>query len=188
MQEAETLAEDLKDLESIDDRGIKRIVAGLERRIHKNQELRMKHSDEPNRFVQSEMDLHEVLRKLMALAGEAELYTQLNVQQSLPQLLELLQHANLDIVSAVVDLLQELTEADSVEDLDEVRTACSFICHNLALNSCSLGPGFQASCVNLCGPEHSRTMQVLWLLNVCATSSMYSAVELVYAKYRRWQC
>jgi beta-catenin-like protein 1 len=133
VQEAELLAEDLKDLENIDDRGIKRVVAGLERRIRRNQELRMKHADEPNRFVQSELDLHEVLRKLMALAGEAELYSQLVSQQCLPLLLELLQHANMDIVSSVVDLLQELTEADSVEDLEEARPlTCTCMCSRLA--------------------------------------------------------
>lgn len=120
-QEAEHLAEDLADLENIDDRGIKRVVAGLERRIRRNQELRVKHAGEPARFVDSEMELHEVLRKLMALAGEAALYSQLVAQGCVPLMLELLQHANIDISGATLDLLAELTEADSVEDLEEAR-------------------------------------------------------------------
>jgi beta-catenin-like protein 1 len=123
LQEAELFASELKDLENIDDRGIKRVVAGLERRIRKNQELRMKHTEDPERFFDSESGLHELLRKLMALAGEPELYKQLVAQGCLPLLLELLQHANMDIVSSVVELLKDLTDADSVEDLDEVR-AC----------------------------------------------------------------
>jgi hypothetical protein len=120
VQEAELFTSDLKELENIDDRGIKRVVAGLERRIRMNQELRMKHSDEPHRFLESEIALHEILRKLMALAGEPSLYTQLVRQGCLPLLLELLQHGNMDIVTAAVDLLKDLTEADSVEDIDEV--------------------------------------------------------------------
>jgi beta-catenin-like protein 1 len=120
VQEAELFASDLKDLENIDGRGIKRVVAGLERRIRKNQELRMKHADEPQRFLESEIALHEVLRKLMALAGEPALYMQLVSQKCLPLLLELLQHGNMDIVSAAIDLLTDLTDADSVEDVDEV--------------------------------------------------------------------
>ena len=81
----------------------------------------MKHADDPERFFQSETDLHELLRKLMALAGEAELYKQLAAQGCLPLLLELMQHANMDIVSATVELLKDLTDADSVEDLEDVR-------------------------------------------------------------------
>ena len=120
-QEAEALASDLADLENITERGIKRVVAGLERRIRRNQELRMKHTDEPQRFLDSEMELHEVLRKLIALAGEPELYRQLIAQGCTPLLLELLQHGNMDIVAAALDLIKDLTDADSVEDLDEVR-------------------------------------------------------------------
>eukprot|EP00892_Ulva_mutabilis_P003222 jgi/Ulvmu1/12900/UM098_0088.1 len=119
LEEAEQLAEDLKDLENIDDRGIKRIVAGIERRIRRNQELRLKHADDPRRFLDSELELNELLTKLSALAGEPELYNQLVDQKSVPLLLELLQHENVDVVLAVVELLRDLTDADSVEDLDE---------------------------------------------------------------------
>ena len=115
------MAADLQDLENIDDRGIKRIITGLERRIRRNQELRLKHADEPTRFLQSELDLHEVLRKLIALAGEPELYRQMVDQSCLPPLLELLQHSNTDIVGAVADLLQDLTDDTAVSELDEVR-------------------------------------------------------------------
>jgi beta-catenin-like protein 1 len=121
LQEAEQLAEDLKELENIDERGIRRIVAGIERRIRKNQEHRMKYSDDPQRFLQSELELNELLSKLSALAGEPELYTQLVEQQCVPMMLELLQHENIDIVTSVVELLKDLTDADSVEDLDEVQ-------------------------------------------------------------------
>jgi len=122
VQEAEQLAEDLRDLENIDDRGIKRIVAGIERRIRRNQELRLKHAEDPRRFLESELELNELLTKLSALAGEPELYNQVVDQGSVPLFLELLQHDNIDIVLAVVELLRDLTDAESVEDLDE---ACS---------------------------------------------------------------
>jgi beta-catenin-like protein 1 len=125
LQEAELLAEDLKDLENIDDRGIKRIVAGVERRVRRNQELRIKYSDDPQRFLESELELNELLTKLSALAGEPVLYTQLVEQQTVPLLLELLQHENIDIVSPVVELFKDLTDADSVEDLEEVCTSCN---------------------------------------------------------------
>lgn len=114
------MAEDLKELENIDDRGIRRIVTGVERRVRKNQEQRMKYIDDPQRFLDSELELNEVLTKLSALAGEPVLYTQLVEQQTVPLMLELLQHENIDIVTPVVELFKDLTDADSVEDLDEV--------------------------------------------------------------------
>lgn len=120
-QEVEALAEDLADLENIDDRGIRRVVAGLERRVKRNTELRIKYADAPERFLESELEVDEIVRKLVALAGEPELYAQLMAHASAPLLLDLLQHANLDIVCAAVDLLQELLDADVVEDLDTVR-------------------------------------------------------------------
>lgn len=121
VQEAEALAEDLADLENIDDRGIRRVVAGLERRVKKNTELRIKHADAPERFMDSELEVDEIVRKLLALAGDPELYTQLVAHGSVPLLLDLLHHANLDIVCAAVDLLQELLDSDVVEDLETVR-------------------------------------------------------------------
>lgn len=125
------MAEDLKELENIDDRGIRRIVAGVERRVRKNQEQRMKHSEDPQRFLESELELNELLTKLSALAGEPVLYTQLVEQQIVPLLLELLQHENIDIVSPVVELFKDLTDADSVEDLEEVWPRSHFLSHRL---------------------------------------------------------
>jgi len=110
----------LADLENIDERGIKRIVAGLERRVRRNQEQRMKHADAPARFMDSELEVHEILQKLLALAGESELYAQLRAHAAVPLLLGLLHHENLDIACTAVDLLQELTDADVVVDLEEV--------------------------------------------------------------------
>lgn len=95
-------------------------MAGIERRIRRNQELRLKHAQEPQRFLESELELNEFLTKLSALAGEPELYKQLVEQNSVSLLLELLHHENIDIVLAVVELFRDLTDADSVEDLDEV--------------------------------------------------------------------
>ena len=81
----------------------------------------MKHAGDPQRFLESELELNELLTKLSALAGEPELYKQLVDQRSIPLLLELLHHENIDIVVAVLELFRDFTDADSIEDLDEVR-------------------------------------------------------------------
>jgi hypothetical protein len=49
---------------------------GLERKIHKNQELRVKHSDDPTKFMESEIELFEEINKLQAVATAPELYVE----------------------------------------------------------------------------------------------------------------
>jgi hypothetical protein len=64
---------------------------------------------------------------LSTLAREPVLYTQQLVSQKcLRLLLELLQLSNADIVSAAMDLLTDLTDAESVEDINEVRSTSCF--------------------------------------------------------------
>ena len=49
---------------------------GLERKVHRNQELRVKHSDDPSKFMESEIELFEEINKLQAVATAPELYVE----------------------------------------------------------------------------------------------------------------
>ncbi len=49
---------------------------GLERKIHRNQELRVKHGDDPSKFMESEIELFEEINKLQAVATAPELYVE----------------------------------------------------------------------------------------------------------------
>ena len=71
--------------------------------------------------MESEVDLDEVVKRLLAVAGSPELYPQFALTNALPCLLSLLAHQNTDIASGVLELLKELTEEDVVED--SVRAA-----------------------------------------------------------------
>ena len=55
---------------------MKRAVIGLERKVHRNQELRVKHSDDPSKFMESEIELFEEINKLQAVATAPELYVE----------------------------------------------------------------------------------------------------------------
>jgi len=74
------------------------------------------------RFMDSEIELHETIQELHALATDSDLYS-LAVELALPStLLGLLAHENSDISCAVVDLLQEITDADTLNDNEDATT------------------------------------------------------------------
>eukprot|EP00252_Welwitschia_mirabilis_P027143 TRINITY_DN9214_c0_g1_i4.p1 TRINITY_DN9214_c0_g1~~TRINITY_DN9214_c0_g1_i4.p1 ORF type:complete len:378 (-),score=44.46 TRINITY_DN9214_c0_g1_i4:833-1966(-) len=104
---------------ALDLRGMKKMIVGLEKRLKENLEARMKYADNPEKFAESEVDLHEEIVKLRALAGAPELYPDLVALNTVPSIVGLLSHENKDIAVDVVVLLQEMTDEDVLEDSDE---------------------------------------------------------------------
>ncbi|EDW15579.1 beta-catenin-like protein 1 [Drosophila mojavensis] len=96
----------------LDEQGLKKLILVFEKRNLKNQEMRIKFSDSPEKFMESELDLHAVIQELKAVATVPDLYPLLVELHGLHSLLELLAHQNTDIAVAVVDLLQEVTDVD----------------------------------------------------------------------------
>ena len=112
----------------LDDKALRKLVLSFERRYAANQAARMKHPDAPEKFVDSEVDLDESLRALSALAGYPELYPEFVRLNAVPSILDLLAHDNPDVAAHALELLHELTDADSVESHEEggVALARSF--------------------------------------------------------------
>lgn len=106
-------------VEVLDLRTLKKLVLSFERRLKENIEARLKYPDHPDRFADSEVELHEELQKLKVLAGGPELYPDLVSVNTVPSILGLLGHENTDIAIDVVQLLQDLTDEDILEDNDE---------------------------------------------------------------------
>ncbi|OMP07911.1 Armadillo-like helical [Corchorus olitorius] len=106
-------------VEVLDLRAIKKLVLSFERRLKENIEARLKYPDQPERFADSEVELHEELEKLKILAGAPELYPELVNLNAIPSILNLLSHENVDIAVDVVHLLEDLTDEDVLEDNDE---------------------------------------------------------------------
>ncbi|TDG52246.1 hypothetical protein AWZ03_001527 [Drosophila navojoa] len=98
--------------DALDEQGLKKLILVFEKRNLKNQEMRIKFSDSPEKFMESELDLHAVIQELKAVATVPDLYPLLVELHGLHSLLELLAHQNTDIAVAVVDLLQEVTDVD----------------------------------------------------------------------------
>ena len=120
-------------------RAVRRAVLGLERRLNENLAARVKvrftlpapvslacrltraiaqYADEPEKFIDSEVDLHEEVKRLGSLAAAPELYPELVRLGAAPSLLALLAHDNADVAAEGALLLRELTDADAAAESD----------------------------------------------------------------------
>ncbi|XP_050269938.1 uncharacterized protein LOC126713997 isoform X1 [Quercus robur] len=106
-------------VEVVDLKTLKKLVLSFERKLKDNIEARLKYPNQPDRFADSEIDLHDDLHKLSIIAGAPELYPDLVHLNAIPSILNLLAHDNTDIAVDVVQLLQDLTDPDVFEDDEE---------------------------------------------------------------------
>lgn len=102
--------------ETLDENGLRKMILLFEKRNLRNQEMRIKFPENPEKFMESEIDLHAVINDLKAVATVPDLYPILVELNAIPSLLELLAHQNTDISVAVIDLLQELTDVDILHE------------------------------------------------------------------------
>jgi beta-catenin-like protein 1 len=103
---------------------VKRMILKFEKAINKNQELRMRYSDDPTKFMESEADLDEEIKHLLVLTQAPHLYSELVQLNSVPSLMSLLSHENTDITIDAIDLIGELLDEDVVvggDDEDDER-------------------------------------------------------------------
>ena len=106
-------------VEILDVTAIKRLLLGFEKQVLKNQEMRVKFPDQPDKFMESEIELNEELQKLQVISTVPELYNILIELNIIQTLVGILCHDNSDIAIAVVDLIQQLTDADLDNDDDD---------------------------------------------------------------------
>ncbi|CAG5107037.1 Similar to Ctnnbl1: Beta-catenin-like protein 1 (Mus musculus) [Cotesia congregata] len=107
------------EFEALDETNLKRMVLLFEKRAFRNQEMRVKFPDQPEKFMESEVELHETLQELHIVSTNPDLYPMMVELRAIPSLLELLSHENTDIAVGVVDLLQDLTDADVLQESQE---------------------------------------------------------------------
>lgn len=102
--------------ETLDENGLRKMILLFEKRNLRNQEMRIKFPDNPEKFMESEIDLHAIINELKVIATVPDLYPLLVELNAIPSLLELLAHQNTDISVAVIDLIQELTDVDILHE------------------------------------------------------------------------
>ncbi|CAK7338787.1 unnamed protein product [Dovyalis caffra] len=106
-------------IETLDLKTLKKLILSFERKYKENIESRLKYPDQPEKFADSEIDLHNELQKLKILSSAPELYPDLISMNTIPSILSLLSHENTDIAIDVILLLQDLTDEDVVEMSNE---------------------------------------------------------------------
>ncbi|MBW0509786.1 hypothetical protein O181_049501 [Austropuccinia psidii MF-1] len=103
---------------------VKRLCLNLERAINKNREMRTKFNDRPEKFVDSEFELSEAIVKMALMTQDpAQSYPELGRLGILNSLVDLLSHENVDIAISVVEILQELTDDDVLENQEDREAA-----------------------------------------------------------------
>ncbi|CEG80476.1 hypothetical protein RMATCC62417_14809 [Rhizopus microsporus] len=88
------------------------MILKFEKAINKNQEMRVRYADQPEKFMESEADLDEEIKNLLALTEAPELYTELIQLGTVTSLLSLLSHDNTDIAIDTIDVINELIDED----------------------------------------------------------------------------
>uniref|UniRef100_A0A8C5E1G0 Beta-catenin-like protein 1 n=1 Tax=Gouania willdenowi TaxID=441366 RepID=A0A8C5E1G0_GOUWI len=91
------------------------MILTFEKRSYKNQALRIKFPDNPEKFMESELDLNDIIQEMHVIATMPDLYHLLVELNAVHSLLGLLTH----VAIAVVDLLQELTDIDTLHESEE---------------------------------------------------------------------
>ncbi|XP_059916259.1 beta-catenin-like protein 1 [Gadus macrocephalus] len=105
--------------EPVDESSVKKMILTFEKRSYKNQELRIKFPDNPEKFMEAELDLNDIIQEMHVVATMPDLYHLLVELNAVHSLLGLLSHENTHIAIAVVDLLQELTDIDTLQESEE---------------------------------------------------------------------
>ena len=82
---------------TLDEIRLKQLLLNFEKKINKNQMMRMKYSDQPQKFMESEIELNAEINELYPLAASPELYPTLVQSGSLNSVLGMVTHENTDI-------------------------------------------------------------------------------------------
>jgi hypothetical protein len=100
------------EVKEMDDSELRQAVARLTRAADANFKARLKHPDDPLKFLQSEIDLDEAIKALSAIATEPRLFPTFAALRAPQALAQLLTHENLDIGLEAVAIFSELVDED----------------------------------------------------------------------------
>ncbi|KAI8881252.1 DUF1716-domain-containing protein [Backusella circina FSU 941] len=103
---------DADEMEALTSTNVKKMILKFEKAINKNQEMRVRYSDQPEKFMESEADLDEEIKNLLSLTEAPHLYPEFVKLGSVSSLLSLLSHENTDIAIDAIDLVNELIDED----------------------------------------------------------------------------
>ncbi|OWA52592.1 Beta-catenin-like protein 1 [Hypsibius exemplaris] len=115
-QEALRRMESEPGAEPFDETALRKLINAFDKKVLKNREHRVKYSDDPTKFMDSEIELNDAIQEMHILATQPDLYPVLVQMNFISTIIQLLSHENSDISIATVDLLQELTDVDTLTE------------------------------------------------------------------------
>ncbi|XP_063971774.1 beta-catenin-like protein 1 [Lytechinus pictus] len=107
---------------SLDDTSLRKLILGFEKKVYRNQELRIKFPDVPEKFMDSEIELNDTIQELHVIATVPDMYHHLKELNAVKSVLQLIGHENTDISIAIINLLQEMTDVDTLTESEDGAT------------------------------------------------------------------
>jgi beta-catenin-like protein 1 len=126
-------AGDKVDIQNLTATSIKSMLLAFEKRINKNQMMRMKYPDQPDKFMDSEIELDEQLKKLRLIAASPHLYPEVVKMNSVGSILGLISHENTDISIESISLINELTDPEVLLETEEAICLVDSLVENQGL-------------------------------------------------------
>merc|ERR1719163_2312523 len=91
------LVDDAPEIPALDGAELKTLFLRLDKCSLKNKQMRMKHAGEPEKFMESELELNDSIQALKRLATNHNLYPEFIKMGGTTTLLELLVHESIDL-------------------------------------------------------------------------------------------
>uniref|UniRef100_A0A8C9IE37 Beta-catenin-like protein 1 N-terminal domain-containing protein n=1 Tax=Piliocolobus tephrosceles TaxID=591936 RepID=A0A8C9IE37_9PRIM len=108
-----------ENIECIDENSIKKIATILKKKKVKNEHDRIEYPNNAEKWVNSEVDLDEILVTVKNLSVCTNLYKSMVDYDIFGDIIDLLNHPNNDIVIEVIDIIKEITDPSNVYELNK---------------------------------------------------------------------
>ncbi|PRP73525.1 beta-catenin-like protein 1-like isoform 2 [Planoprotostelium fungivorum] len=116
------MVEQAPNVEALDEAQVKKMLLSLEKKITNNQMLRNKFADKPEKFMDSEVELDDELKKMHLLATAPEFYPTIAGLGTITSIVSLFTHENTDSevlteTKATAKLVDSFLENEGLENL-----------------------------------------------------------------------
>ncbi|CRH00259.1 beta-catenin-like protein 1, putative [Plasmodium relictum] len=115
----EEILKQAENVECIDESNIKKLAGVLKKKKKKNEQDRIEYPDNPEKWVNSEVDLDEILVNTKNLSVCTNLYKSMIDSGIFEDIIDLLNHQNTDIVIEVIEIIKEITNPSNVYELEK---------------------------------------------------------------------
>lgn len=117
---------------AFDEEALLLCIKNINEKFAINKALREKYKSNPEKFVDSEVDLHEEIKVMQRLAAYPNLINVFINNEGVESMVKLLTHQNLDIVNDAVFAIDEITDSDYLNETENPKDLLEyFISSNL---------------------------------------------------------